>query len=333
MTTLKQFIFNRTFIYLLLATSITAIGTPLVKWLIIHGGPFGISEPGAVSFCNLLFVGNICASALVLIIYKPSRIFQEIRTMAWSTFLHILSVSFISALSSMLFFIALTTLSVVDVVLVNRLDGVFYAIIAINIFHEKISISNWLSYSFIIVGIGIEIFLTSGSSSKTAYTIMIISTILYASKPVFNKIILKTMSEETMLFLIKLISAIFFFCIALYYYGPMHFRDIVKGDLWLAMTVYAFIIVLIGGILWYKGVKDASTLLLTNMKLLTPAISIVIAYFILSETPSLAEWISIGIVTIGASIGQIKLKRPETHLPKDSPLRTESIDRSLSAGG
>jgi len=54
------------YVNLILAIILAALATPVVKWLVVHGGKLGIANPNAISFCNILFVGNICSGLVVL---------------------------------------------------------------------------------------------------------------------------------------------------------------------------------------------------------------------------------------------------------------------------
>ncbi len=306
-----------------------ALGTPIVKWMIIHGGPYGISRPGAVSFCNLLFVGNICAAFFSLIFYGHKKIVGDIKRLNIKEWGLILVITLISAISSMLMFISLEKLTVVNVVLVQRLDGVFYALFALIIFQEKPRKIHLLSYAFILLGISIQIYLVNhGEFSKPVF-LLIIATVLFSINPVFHKIIMKSISAEAMLFLVKLISAILFFLIAVKVFGLYHFADLTKGKLWLGLSVYALLIIFIGSMFWYEGVKQASTRQLSNMMLLVPVASIVFAFVFLGEKLNYQEATAVVIVITGLLIEQFKPQKRKKHLPKESPLRGNSVDRSL----
>ena len=52
---------------LLLAIALFALASPLVKWLSIRGGEFGLVKANAISFCNVLFLANLCAGLLTFI--------------------------------------------------------------------------------------------------------------------------------------------------------------------------------------------------------------------------------------------------------------------------
>lgn len=60
------------FLLLLVAIASFALTGPVIKWLISRGGE-------AISPCNVLFVGNLCAGLLTLAIARPRRVVKELR--------------------------------------------------------------------------------------------------------------------------------------------------------------------------------------------------------------------------------------------------------------
>ena len=60
---------TKALIFLGLGTILFALGPAVLKLLTTMGGRFGIEKPGAISFCNVLFVGNFCAGLITLLVY------------------------------------------------------------------------------------------------------------------------------------------------------------------------------------------------------------------------------------------------------------------------
>jgi predicted PurR-regulated permease PerM len=52
-----------------------ALASPVVKLLSERGGELG----NAISFCNLLFIGNFCAGIMVLVSFGAKGILNELR--------------------------------------------------------------------------------------------------------------------------------------------------------------------------------------------------------------------------------------------------------------
>ena len=61
---------------LVLALTLFALSTPVLRWLIMNGGALGLKSPGAISFCNVLFVGNLCAGLSVAAIFGIKGIYE-----------------------------------------------------------------------------------------------------------------------------------------------------------------------------------------------------------------------------------------------------------------
>ena len=67
------------YVNLILAIILAALATPIVKWLVVHGGKLGIANPNAISFCNILFVGNICSGIVVLATFGWRKLWLQLK--------------------------------------------------------------------------------------------------------------------------------------------------------------------------------------------------------------------------------------------------------------
>ncbi len=48
---------------LICSVALFALASPLIKWLMTQGARDGLVQVDAISFCNVLFVGNLMASS------------------------------------------------------------------------------------------------------------------------------------------------------------------------------------------------------------------------------------------------------------------------------
>ena len=76
---------RRALLFLGLGTILFALGPALIKLLTLMGGRFGLQNPGAVSFCNVLFVGNFCAGLVTLAAYGRRSLLSELRALPHRT--------------------------------------------------------------------------------------------------------------------------------------------------------------------------------------------------------------------------------------------------------
>ena len=65
-------------ITLLAAIALLALASPAIKWLVDNGARTEIAPPDAISFCNVLFVGNLCAGLLVVVVCGPRQLARDL---------------------------------------------------------------------------------------------------------------------------------------------------------------------------------------------------------------------------------------------------------------
>ncbi len=133
---------------------------------------------------------------------------------------------------------------------------------------------------------------------------LIFSVALQALAAVISRVMLRTCSVQTFVFLRNFVSAVVFFWIAVYLYGFEHFADAFSGGLWIAMTVYALVIVVIGQIAWYKALAGLPASTVAGWSMLFPFFAIFFAYLLLGEVPKTIQWIAGGIIVVGMVVGR-----------------------------
>lgn len=112
------------FLNLFLAILLAALATPLVKWLVVHGGEFGLLDPGAISYCNVLFVGNALAGALILFYTRPGKMIGEIRSCDLRARFTLISAIVVGgALVPVAMYYALQGTSVASLLLLTRVEA------------------------------------------------------------------------------------------------------------------------------------------------------------------------------------------------------------------
>jgi drug/metabolite transporter (DMT)-like permease len=82
-------------------------------------------------------------------------------------------------------------------------------------------------------------------------------------------------------------------------YGAVHFTDVLSPLLWQWMLIYAAVIVVIGQICWLAGLKNATSTELNLASLFNPIIAIIMAYLILAEVPTQAQYLGGSLLLIG----------------------------------
>ncbi|MFT7537840.1 MAG: drug/metabolite transporter (DMT)-like permease, partial [Hyphomicrobiaceae bacterium] len=154
--------------------------------------------------------------------------------------------------------------------------------------------------------------------------IVLVAAAVEACAIVISKKTLKFCSLRTFLFVRNFFSAIAWFILAMQLYGPDHFSEAFQPSLWLLMTFYAFVVIVLGQFMWYRGIKTASPHVVSNLTMLSPFLTLSFAFILLSETPDIYEGIALGVILLGMIVAKIKAK------PRGDMV--SQLDKSMSGG-
>ncbi|MFT4667096.1 MAG: drug/metabolite transporter (DMT)-like permease [Gammaproteobacteria bacterium] len=297
-----------------------SIASPVVKLLGQSGGMLG----DAISFCNLLFIGNFCAGIVVLISFGARGIIKELRSFNLKQHSLLSLGVIIAGLYPALIYTALESTSVTNVVMLSRFEGILYAFLAWWIFKTALSRNEIIGLSVIGVGVLTIVFLKEMYMFRNGDYIILIAAVVEAFGIVVSKKILTFCSLRTFLFARNFFSSIGFFIIAIYLFGFHHFQDAFQTELWGLIAIYALVVIVLGQYMWYKGVKSASSETLSSLTMLSPFLTLLFAYILLYETPDFYEWCAIGLILTGMVITRIKSTRKKEVISQ--------IDKSFSGG-
>ncbi|MTJ48399.1 DMT family transporter [Dolichospermum sp. UHCC 0259] len=111
------------------------------------------------------------------------------------------------------------------------------------------------------------------------------------------------------------LGTVIFFFIALILYGKNHFMDVFSPFLWKWMLVYGAIIVVLGQLFSLKGLRATTVSEASLAGSFTPVVSILSAYLVLGEVPTLAQYIGGSVVIFGIFLSQVGVHN-SSRLPK-----------------
>jgi drug/metabolite transporter (DMT)-like permease len=306
---------------LILAIILAALATPIVKWLVMHGGKLSISNPDAISFCNILFVGNLCSGLVVLITFGWKGIWRHLRELTAKTSLLLTGNLLIGTVMAPIFlYIALETTMVTNLVLLTRIEAVVYSVLGVLLFKDPISKMNWIGLVFIAVGTIALALYQGGGELTQGDGLGILAGILYAVGSSMGRTILEHTSIYGFIFSRNLLGGIIFFWLAIILYGSDHFAEAFSAELWLVMTVYAGLVVVVGQITWFRAIASLSSGIVSAWSTLTPVLGILFAYLLLHEVPDMSQWMAAAVILCGMAISQIQ------------PVRSVAIPRMVEKG-
>lgn len=280
---------------------------PALKLLMEHDQILTIHYDGAISFCNVLFVGNLCVGFITLSFFGPLSLGREIRALNLRSSALLILTSVIRATSLSLLFFALERTTVVQVILISQLKGIFYLILSYIILRVAFKKNELLGYGIIFTAITILI-LNENILFSAVTWLLIAGVCLEKLSDVIDKILLKNQTEGIILSSNSFIGAIFYFIIFTYLYGPMHFADAFEGKLWVLMVFYAGITIGLGGILWLKATKSGTPQLVANFIMLRPFSTVLMAFLLVGEIPNQIEAIIFAVIVSGLLVIKFKGK-------------------------
>lgn len=300
------------------------------------GAMHPINGHNPISFCNLFFAGNVVAGSTLLLIYRKEWKLDTLKQFSLNAWISMFLVIIMSGvLAPAFFFIALMITEVTNVVLISTLDvplslifaylmfrekpdrlGIFGAFIAtIGIFAifflEQPPMKNQMTMMTLNVGSpAVNQFLQTFSKAGeilTGLAILVGVIAVQLSRKVLEKVPVGVFSVSRMI-----MGVILFSIIVLSLFGPHHFDDLFSPFLWRWMIVYGAIIVVLGQITWFKGIKGgASSTDISVATAITPIAGALFAFIILEEVPNRAQYIGGSIIALGIIVSLIGTYRSE----------------------
>ncbi len=297
---------------LILSRAIAALRTAIIAILIARGMELsgGIEMP--ISFCNVLFVGNLCAALTVGFWFGFSNILEDLKSLNLKILGGLFLNGCLATLLSGLIFVALKDTSVTNAVLLARFGPVLYALGGALLLKKKISIPEWFGFSLIGVGVLAIVFKTNNYQINRGDLLILGSAVVYALISLLGKTVISdNCSLRTIVFTRNFISAIVFFCIAIVLFGPIHFRDVVSGRLWIIMGIYAFIVIVLAQILWYASLGKLDSRTVGRLTVFSPVFGVIYALLLNGERPSGTQIIAFIIIMIGVAISTFGKSKPK----------------------
>jgi drug/metabolite transporter (DMT)-like permease len=314
-------------VYLWLAVPILASSSSVIRKLTEIGSQNFMDGHNPISFCNVLFAGNLCALAVMLLFYRQQLIpseFKKITRSEWQVL--ILSAVLSGALIPAMIFQALAAAPVNNIVLLARIELPIVLVASIVFLKEQFSKAQIVGAIVVLVGISIAV-LGNGSMSSTSSLslgkgeiLTIMSSVLIAASSLLNK---KYLSEIPLgiAHVFRLgVGTLFFFIVANVLYGPSHFGEIFSPFLWKWMLVYGGVIIVIGQSFWAKGFRETPVSVSAIVSCFSPIAGMVFAYWILAESPSLGQLFGSAILLLGLLLStsdawRLKPQRHKQNLP------------------
>lgn len=327
-------------LYLLLAIAIFGAANAVTRKLTDLGEMHLIDElRNPISFCNVLFVGNLCALILLAILYGREWRKPTLRQIKWQDWLSMAVVAILgAAIVPTLIFTALSITPVNNVILISQIDTPLVLALSVWLLGDRVN--KWVIAGAVVsfIGVALTVLIQSPGADTVSMGMgmvvgrgalfTLIAAIIKAIANLVSKISLRDIPVGIFSVFRMFLGTVFFFGATIVLYGPEHFMDVGSRFLWQWMLFYAAVIVVAGQTFWFNGLKRSSASEVSFATAFNPIVGILSAFVLLGEVPTLGQYVG-GIVILGGIVlNQIGVQRLNLmrSSPKPSPQEmSESI--------
>jgi drug/metabolite transporter (DMT)-like permease len=308
-------------IYLWLAIIIFGTSSAVTRKLTDIGSHHLVDGRNPISLCNVLFVGNLCALIVLIAIYRKQlnrNIFQQVSRQESISLILVAILS--GAIAPALIFQALVLTQVNNVVLIGRIEPSLTLALSVLLLSERLNFWQIVGAISAFFGITLTIFLQPPHPDMMSVgsfhigigeVLAAIGAIALAVSAIIGKRYLSHVPIGIYTIVRTGLGTVIFFWSALIIYGKQHFQDAFSPFLWKWMLLYGVVIVVIGQLLWIKGLRATNISTTSSASFFTPIVGIFAAYVILRETPTKAQYIGGCAILVGIFLSHIGIRRHE----------------------
>ena len=302
-------------VYLWLAVIIFATSNSVTRKLTELGAQHLIDGRNPISFCNVLFVGNICALLVLIFIYGRQlsvHTFQQFSLKDWSSMAAVALLG--GALAPAVILSALSNTMVNNVVLVGRIEPPLTLALSIWLLGERTN--RWqiagalVSFIGVVVMVGLQ-GLRENSMAHAFGTVgwgeilTAVGAVALAVSNIISKARLNRIPVSIFTIVRTALGTVIFFFTALSLYGSHHFIDAFSPFLWKWMLLYGTLIVVVGESSWLTGLKKSSVASASLAAAFNPIAAALGAYAILDEVPTPVQYFGGSVILCGIVLSQI----------------------------
>jgi drug/metabolite transporter (DMT)-like permease len=319
--------------YLLLAVLIFAAANPVTRRLTDLGAQNLIAGRNPISFCNVLFVGNLCALIVLIALYHQQFNRYILRQLSRQDWLYLCIIAVLAgALAPALFFMALELTTVNTVVLIGRIEPPIVLALSALLLRERLN--SWVILGAIVafMGVMLTILLQPPDAAMVQMGNLQIGrgellalggAIAAALGTIISKLSLQQIPFSAFNLFRTLIATIVFFGVVVALYGPEHFIDVFSPLIWQWMALYGTVIVVGGQLCWFEGLKRTTASEVSLASSFSPIAGLLAAFLILREAPTSAQYIGGAVILLGIALNQIGVTRAAIATEPTTQLATE----------
>jgi drug/metabolite transporter (DMT)-like permease len=306
-------------IYLWFAIIIFGSSSAVTRKLTTIGSNHLIDGRNPISLCNVLFVGNLCALMVLVVIYRKQlnpATFKKLSRQEWTSLILVAILS--GAIAPGLIFQALALTQVNNIVIIGRLEPPLTLALSVWLLSQRLNFWEIIGAVVTFFGVTLTIFLQAPSANMMSVgsfsigvgeVLAAMGAIALAISTIISKKYLSLIPIGIYSIVRTALGTVIFFSFALVLYGKEHFQDVFSPFLWGWMLFYGVVIVVFGQSFWAKGLRTVNISTASLVGSFTPIVGIFAAYFILQESPTKTQYIGGCGILIGIFISHIGIRR------------------------
>jgi drug/metabolite transporter (DMT)-like permease len=249
---------------------------------------------------------------------------------------------FTGAIAPALMFTAIGNTNIANVVLIGRIEPILTLVLSVWLLGLRLdgwTIAGALaSFSGVVVTILLggagKMMTMAGFQIGTGEIFVAIAAVITSISSVNNKLQLQSIPLGIFTIYRNLLGTAIFFVIANILYGKQHFADAFSPLLWQWMLLYALAIVVIARLSWLLGLKRATPTELNLATSINPILTIFMAYLILRQVPTLAQYYGLSLLILGVILNFIGILHQEKMKRKPPKLTDiEKMDTPIGFRG
>lgn len=307
-------------LYLMVAILIFGAANAVTRKLTDLGAQNLVDGRNPVSSCNVLFVGNVCALALLLGIYQNQlrpAIIKQITGQQWLTLTAIAILG--GAIVPMLIFTALSITTVNNVVLISQINTPLALALAVIFLGERVN--PWVIAGAVLAFVGVTLTvllqppgaetvnMSMGFTIGQGELMVLAAAVFQAVSHLISKVSLQRIPLGFFNLYRTLVGTVFFFVATIILFDPKHFMDVTSPFLWQWMILYSAVIVVGGQLAWFSGLKASTASEISLATAFTPVAGVLAAYLVLGEVPTIAQYIGGAVILLGIILNQIGVQK------------------------
>ena len=319
-------------VYLLLAIAIFGAANAVTRKLTELGEMNLVAGRNPISFCNVLFIGNLCALILLAAFYAREWRKPALQQIKWQDRLSMAVVAILgAAIVPTLIFTALAITPVNNVILISQIDTPLVLALSVWVLGDRVN--KWVVAGAVVSFIGVALtvliqppgtgMVSMGTAVGRGILFTLIAAVIKAVANLISKISLREIPLGIFSVFRMFVGTVFFFGATLVLYGPEHFMDVGSLFLWQWMLFYAAIIVVAGQSFWFNGLKRSTASEVSFATAFNPIVGILSAFLLLGEVPTLGQYIGGVVILGGIVLNQIGVQRLNLIRPSQRPSTKE----------